>query len=144
MLHVFQSCTRFLLIVVFCLVLPQVAGAKSRTVKNAKPTTLYGAVLHGLRLIHAGKFDAWIDTFCHADQCTTPKAIKALKQFNLPTLKRRAEHCLKGKKRLSIVVTRMVKRPGGVKKIFVKCNPKGSPYPFNLKKEKKAWKWITA
>ena len=140
----FKFCTRLFFLVSFCLVVPQAADAKSRTVKNPKPTSLYGAVLHGLRLIHAGKYDAWIETYCHAEQCTTPKAIKALKLFNLPTLKRRAVHCLKGKNRMSMTVTRMVKRPGGVKKIFVKCNPKGSPYPFSLKKEKKVWKWVTA
>ena len=139
-----KSCIRLLLVISFFCLLPGPVSAKSRTVKNPKPSTIYGTVLHGLRLIHAGKFDAWIERFCHAEQCTTPKAIKALKQFNLPTLKRRAVHCLRGKGRMSIIVTRMVKRPGGVKKVFIKCNPKGSPYPFTIKKDKKVWKWVTA
>ena len=121
-------------------VLPTTQG-KAQAVKAG---SVYQSVLHGLRLIHAGNFDGWISGYCHSDQCTTLNARRALKRYNLPALKRRSPHCLRGPSKMTLEVTRTDKLPAGAIKIFVKCHPKGSPYPFTLKKDGAKWKWVTS
>ena len=124
------------------------SSRKARVIRSPKKASMYGALLYGIRLISQGKFDEWVDSYCHPTQCTTEKAVGFLKKMNLPALRRsHAKHCLRGKKKMSLKVTRIDKLPDGSRKIFVRCNPKGSPYPFRLMKDakdKKKWKWVSA
>ena len=116
--------------------------AKNKTVKNPKAGSLYGAILGGLQLVKDGKFDQWISTYCDPKKlCPTPRAKKALKKYNLTQLRKQAGYCLQ-KDGKSLVVTRQVKANKG-EKVFIKCNPKGSPKPFTLQKTGDRWYWIT-
>ncbi len=98
------------------------------------------ALLAGLELIKDGDFDKWVDTLCHkGDLCYNGNAIKSVKKYNLPAMKRLAPQCIKDGGKLK--VTRKDDMGDGYFKIFAECNPKGMPRPFHLKKEGKAWKF---
>ena len=125
--------------------LPKAATGTAPT--TAATGSMYDAVTQGLRLIYTGAFSTWIRRYCHPEQCTTAGARSALKRYNLPYIRRLSKHCLQGKAKATVKVTRVDKYPDGSRKIFVKCNPKGSPYPFRVKKDKAdmgKWKWVTA
>ncbi len=125
----------------------QAPGSKGTPPAAMKSGSMYEAVAHGLWLINAGNFGGWMSRFCHPQQCTTSNARQALRRYNLRALQRRSKDCLRGKNKLTIKVTRIDKYPDGSRKIFVKCNPKGSPYPIRVKKDKAdkdKWKWVTA
>ena len=113
---------------------------KKKVVKPTKGTAL-GAILAGIKLVKAGDFDTWIETYCHPDDlCYTEKAKTALKRYDLPYLKRVSPHCLKGSGD-SLKVTRTQKLSNGELKIFIECNPKGSPRPFRVKQKSSRWYW---
>jgi hypothetical protein len=113
---------------------------KKELVKPTKGTAL-GAILAGIKLVKAGDFGTWIDKFCHPDDlCYTEKAKTALKRYDLPYLKRVSPHCLKGNED-SLQVTRKQKLNNGELKIFIECNPKGSPRPFRVKQKDGRWYW---
>ncbi len=125
------------------LVLPATAAenpsaAKTETPKAGSPEAV---VLGGLQLIVDGKLDKWVKTYCHKDKlCPTPQATKSLKRYNLAAARRVVHHCLKGPKKDQLEVTRRVEE-GKDLKIFLQCNPKGSPRPFTLRKDGDAWKF---
>ena len=118
----------------------QAPTARAKTVKAPKAGTLYGAIVGGLKLIKAGKFDAWINTYCHPDDlCYTERAKGYLKKYNLKQLRKQAGFCLNPDGN-SLIITRQL-QSNGQEKVFVKCNPKGSPKPFWLKKKGSRWYW---
>jgi hypothetical protein len=123
------------------------ASAKKRVVTKPKANSVYGRILSGLTLIKNGKYDEWIDGYCHPDQCPTLTAKKAMRQYNLPAMQKRAVQCIRGKKQNKLRVTRVIKNKDGSRKIFIKCYGKASPYPFTLKRvkveKKKVWMWYT-
>ena len=115
-------------------------AAKTKTVKAPKAGTLYGAIVGGLKLIKAGSFDAWIAKYCHPDAlCYNANVKRTLKRYNLKQLKKQAGFCLAPDGN-SLIITREQKMQGQ-EKVFVKCNPKGSPKPFWLKKKGNRWYW---
>ncbi len=124
-----------------------VAKKRVRIVTKPKATSLYGRILGGLLLIKNGKYEDWIDDYCHPEQCPTITAKKAMRKYNLPVMQKRAVHCVRGKKQNKLRVTKVVKNKDGSRKVFIKCHEKGSPYPFTLKKvkvdKKKVWMWYT-
>ena len=114
--------------------------AKHKTVKSPKAGTLYGAIVGGLKLVKAGDFDGWINKYCHPDDlCYTERAKQFLKRYNLKQLRKQAGFCLQSDGN-SLIITRQLKS-NGQEKVFVKCNPKGSPKPFWLKKKGSRWYW---
>jgi len=108
-----------------------------------EPGTVYAALFDGLQLVAAGKFDAFIDGFCSKERlCTTEQAIRSVKQFNLPASQRLAPKCFRG---ADLDVTRV---DGDLAtddrvKIFIQCDERGMPRPYEMVKEGGAWKFGT-
>lgn len=98
------------------------------------------ALLAGLELIKAGKFDQWVDTLCHKeDLCYNDNSVASVKKYNLPAMQRLAPKCLKDGGKLE--VTKVDDKGDGYKVIFAVCDPKGMPRPFHLKLAGKDWKF---
>lgn len=114
------------------------AGAVEKVTKPAKGT-VYEAILGGLKLVDAGKYDAWIKTYCHKDTCHNDNVKKNYKKYNLPALKKVSSACLKGPD--TIHVKKVKDKPNGGKKVFIKCKDGGMPRPFHLLKDGKKWFW---
>ncbi len=132
------------LLIALLLLLVAAVPASAQKGKDVKPAdgSVHEAILKGLELIRDGKFDAWIDRYCHkGDLCFNDNSKAGLKRYNLPAMKRQAAHCIKDGGVLR--VTRTDGDPAKVDevKIFAVCNPKGMPRPFTMKKEDKSWKF---
>jgi hypothetical protein len=112
------------------------AGVK----KISKPASgsVYAAILGGLKLVDSGKYDAWIDRYCHRATCHNSNVKQAYKKYNLPALSKVSSYCMKDG---GIHVTREMDKADGGKKIFLKCKDGGMPRPFHLKKEGGKWLW---
>ena len=122
-----------------------VASAAKKEIKNPDKGTVHHALIEGLKLIKAQKFDKWISKSCHKDQlCYNANSIKSLKRYNLPAvyrlLTKKSPSCLRGNDD-TLLVTRTQAQSDGTQKIFVKCLEQGMPRPFYLLKEGKAWKF---
>lgn len=121
------------------------ASAADKEFKNPAKDSVHAALIAGLKLLKAEKFDKWIDGSCHKEQlCYNANSIKSLKRYNLPAifrlLTKKSPSCLRGNDD-TIVVTRSDTQPDGTEKIFVKCLDDGMPRPFYLAKEGGAWKF---
>lgn len=109
-------------------------------VKAPKAGTAHHALLDGLSLLKDGKFDAWIDRYCHPDKlCFSAGSKKSLLRYNLPAIKRLAPQCIKDGDSLEITRTDGDPAKDEAVKIFVLCNPKGMPRPFRLRKKGARW-----
>ncbi|MGB0591461.1 MAG: hypothetical protein ACPGU1_17445 [Myxococcota bacterium] len=98
-------------------------------------------VLEGLKLIADGKFNRWVKRYCHkAKLCLTPMAVKSLKEFNLKAARKLVPHCLRGKARAKLHITRR-EEVGNELKLFLACHADGMPRPFTLEREGGAWKF---
>ena len=98
-------------------------------------------VLQGLKLIESGKFDRWVKRYCHAGKlCVTPMAIKSLKAFNLKAVQKLAPHCIRGKGKDQLHITRR-EQVGSELKLYIRCRADGMPRPFTLEREANAWKF---
>lgn len=120
-----------------------VAGAAvaDETVKGPAKDSPHYAIIEGLKLIKAGDFDEWVDTWCSKKElCFTDQSVASLKKYNLPTLQRLAPKCLKEGD--AILVTRTDGDPASddALTIYIQCDPKGMPRPFHLLKED-GWKF---
>jgi len=115
--------------------------ASAATKKITKPAkdSVYAAIIGGLKLVDAGKYDKWIDTYCHKDTCHNSNVKKAYKKYNLPALSKVSSHCLKGPD--TIHVHKEKDKADGGKKIFIKCKDGGMPRPFHLLKDGSKWYW---
>ncbi len=123
------------LLAVFLLAAP--AGAEPTVPADG---TAERALLDGLKLIRDGKFDAWISQFCSTnDLCYTDHSIKSLKKYNLPTIQRLADQCIKGTGD-ALDVTRTVVKDKDTK-VFIQCGPQAQPRPFTMVKEPKGWRF---
>jgi len=135
--------TSTLALFAIALMLPAMASAgKSKLVTPKEGTYLY-ALVQGLTTIKDGKFDEWIDKFCHPDDlCYTENAKKSLLKYNLPAIKRIAGQCLKDAPKMKVTRTDGDAAKGDTEiKVFVECDPKGMPRPFRLKLHGKDWKF---
>lgn len=121
------------------------AGEK-KTIKNPKADTPYFALLEGLKLIKAGKYDEWVEKWCHKqDLCKDAKSISTLKKYNIMMQNRllnEKDSCLKGKED-TLIVTRTMGDPQKAQKlkIFLECKAKSMPRPYTLKKEGQNWRF---
>ena len=112
----------------------------------AKPVTpeagtVYGALYDGLKLVAEGKFDGFIDKFCSKDKlCPTDQAIGSLRKYNLPAAKRQAPKCLKGD-HLEVVKVDGDPSSADEVKVFIQCDERGMPRPYQMVKEGGAWKF---
>ncbi|MFT7582584.1 MAG: hypothetical protein ACI9MR_004266 [Myxococcota bacterium] len=139
--RVFSKLSGLALVAVFALgAVATQAQAKSVTpaIGSAEAT-----ILQGLKLINAGKFDKWVSTQCSKEKlCHNTNAIKSVKKYNLPALKRIASQCIKAGDTLDVTKVQGDAKTDATLKIFVQCNPKGMPRPFHLiKNSKGAWKF---
>jgi hypothetical protein len=122
------------------------ARAANKTVTNPAAGTVYATLVQGLKLIKQGKFDEWIDSYCHkANLCNSPGATQSVKRYNLPSLKKLLGYnpsCLRGNDD-TIVITREDGDPAtdSQVKIFLECRTGGMPRPFTMKKEGDTWKF---
>lgn len=111
------------------------------TIKAPAKDSPHYAIIEGLKLIKAGDFDDWIDTWCSEKElCFTDQAKDSLRRYNLPTLQRLAPDCLKEGD--SIIVTRTDGDPAkdAEVSIYIQCKAEGMPRPFHLIKED-GWKF---
>ena len=126
------------------LMLPAMASAqkKSRMVTPKEGTYLH-ALMEGLKTIKDGKFDEWVDKFCHPEElCFNENSKKSLLKYNLPAVKRIAGECLKDAPKMKVTRTDGDPAKGDKRiKVFVECNPKGMPRPFNLMLHGAVWKF---
>lgn len=115
-------------------------SSMAETFKKPALDTPHGVIIDGLKLIKEGKFDNWIEKHCSKEKkCFNAQTNSALKRYNLPAMKRRADKCIKEGD--SIEVTRTDKISETELKIFVQCEPTAMPVPFWLIKEGAAWKF---
>lgn len=111
---------------------------------SAKPVapeagTVYETLYNGLKAVADGKFDVFVDKFCSKDKlCPTDQAIASLKRYNLPAAQRQAPKCLKG---ANLEVTKVDGDPASDDnvKIFIQCDERGMPRPYQLVKEGGKW-----
>lgn len=99
------------------------------------------ALLDGLRLIADGKFDQWIERYCHTEKlCRSPQATKSIKRYNLTAANRLVPFCLKGEKRDKLKITKQAAK-GDELKLFLGCHGGAMPRPFTMVREAGAWKF---
>jgi hypothetical protein len=129
------------LIAVFMILAP--SEARAQPADELPPDSPQYAIREGLKLIRDGKFSDWMTRWCSPTElCTTDIQRKSLKKFNLPAMQRLAPDCLKGEGN-TVQVTKIEGDPVKDKsvKIFIQCNPKGSPRPFHMIRED-GWKFM--
>ena len=114
------------------------ASAAKKVTKPAKDS-VYAAIIGGLKLVDAGKYDKWISKYCHKDTCHNGNVKKNYKKYNLPALKKVSSHCLKGPNTIHVHKEKV--KPNGGTKIFIKCKDGGMPRPFHLLKDGGKWYW---
>lgn len=117
--------------------------SSSAFAKPVKPEagSVYAALYDGLKLVAEGKFDGFIDKFCSKDKlCPTDQAIASLRKYNLPAAQRQAPKCLKGD---SLEVTKVEGDPAKDEslKIFIQCDERGMPRPYQMTKEGGSWRF---
>lgn len=120
------------------LVLGLSATASAKTVAP-EAGTVYETLYNGLKAVADGKFDVFVDKFCSKDKlCPTDQAIASLKRYNLPAAQRQAPKCLKG---ANLEVTKVDGDPASDDnvKIFIQCDERGMPRPYQLVKEGGKW-----
>ena len=101
--------------------------------------TVYATLYNGLKAVADGKFEVFIDKYCSKDKlCPTDQAISSLKKYNLPAAQRQAPKCLKG---ANLEVTKVDGDPASDDnvKIFIQCDERGMPRPYQMVKEKGTW-----
>ena len=114
-------------------------SASAELVKNPAAGSINAALLDGLKLIKAGKFDDWVSKFCSKEKaCFNGNSISSYKRYNLPAKMRRAPACLRDNDTaIDIKYTEDINE--NEKKVFVNCEATAMPLPFYLIKEGNDW-----
>lgn len=116
-------------------------SASAELVKSPAAGTMEFALLDGIKLIKAGKFDDWVSKYCSKDKaCITSNSVASYKRYNLPAKQRRAPACMR-ENETALDITKVEDQSDGSKKVFVKCNEDGMPLPFYLIKEGDTWRF---
>lgn len=112
---------------------------QAEKITDPEPGTLEYTALTSIEMMRDGKFDEWMNSWCHPTRCPDdPNARASLKRYNLTAASKTGAGCLHdgGK---SLIVTRRVDDAPDKKTIYLFCGETRMPAPSTYIKQGDKW-----
>ena len=106
---------------------------QAEKITNPAAGTIEHAIIESMKMIKAGQFDQWMNTWCHPDRCPdTPSARESMRRYNLKSSQPSIHHCMQDDQTSILVTRRDEPDAQGRQTVYIFCGETRMPAPSTL------------